>query len=62
VKLLGKEKGTFPKIYLENICHFQWANFPQTSWCKGDRKSCSQTKQLVGLDSLVDPADAEVRA
>ncbi|KAL5145260.1 Axial regulator YABBY 4 [Glycine soja] len=37
-----------------------WANFPQTQWCKGDEERCSQTEQLVDLDSLVDPADAEV--
>ncbi|KAG5031219.1 hypothetical protein AAZX31_06G092400 [Glycine max] len=37
-----------------------WANFPQTQWCKGDEERCSQTEKLVDLDSLVDPADAEV--
>ncbi|KAL5190384.1 Axial regulator YABBY 4 [Glycine soja] len=34
-----------------------WANFPQTQWCKGDEESCSQTDQLV--NSQVDPPDAE---
>ncbi|WVZ13205.1 hypothetical protein V8G54_017735 [Vigna mungo] len=37
-----------------------WANFPPTQ-CKGDdQESCSQTDQLVDLDSQVDPPDAEV--
>ncbi|KAG5048679.1 hypothetical protein JHK85_009782 [Glycine max] len=35
-----------------------WANFPQTQWCRGDEESCSQTDQLV--NSQVDPPDAEV--
>jgi len=62
VKLLDKEEGNFLKFYLKKFCHFQWANFPQTQWCKGDEERCSQTEKLVDLDSLVDPADAEVRA
>ncbi|KAG5034482.1 hypothetical protein GLYMA_04G094800v4 [Glycine max] len=37
-----------------------WANFPQTQWCRGDEESCSQTDQLV--NSQVDPPDAEVKA
>ncbi|CAJ1931438.1 unnamed protein product [Sphenostylis stenocarpa] len=36
-----------------------WANFPPTQ-CKGDEESCSQTDQLVDLDSHLDPPDAEV--
>ncbi|KAH1253222.1 Axial regulator YABBY 4 [Glycine max] len=35
-----------------------WANFPQTQWCRGDEESCSQTDQLV--NSQVDPPDAEL--
>ena len=45
----------------ENICHFQWANFPPTR-CKGDEDSCKQIEQLADLDSQVDPNDAEVKA
>ncbi|KAK7410466.1 hypothetical protein VNO78_01268 [Psophocarpus tetragonolobus] len=37
-----------------------WANFPQSQWCKGDEESCSQTDQLVDVDSKVDPPDTEV--
>jgi len=56
------KKGAFLKLYLENICHFQWANFPPTQ-CKGDdQESCSQTDQLVDLDNQVDPPDVEVKA
>ncbi|KAF1872780.1 hypothetical protein Lal_00015868 [Lupinus albus] len=56
---LVKNKGYLSKNDPENICHFQWANFPPTQ-CKGDEENCSQTEPTLDLDSHVDPNDAEV--
>ncbi|WVY99038.1 hypothetical protein V8G54_031189 [Vigna mungo] len=57
----AKITALFLSIILK-IFHFHWANFPPTQ-CKGDdQESCSQTDQLVDLDSQVDPPNVEVKA